>query len=478
MIKIHNIDEVYVWVECDQGIAWELRDHFTFKVPGAHFMPSYRRGGWDGEIRLFDVRTNRIYRGLVPRIEKFCEERDYEFSYDYFNNEFSIKEAWDFIETLGLPFKPRDYQVDAFVHAIREKRLLLLSPTASGKSLIIYLITRYFNTKTLIVVPTISLVDQMTGDFADYGLDTEKNVHKIYSGQDKISDKQIYISTWQSIFSLKKGFFDQFQTVIGDESHSYKSKSLISIMTKLTNAENRIGTTGTLDGLKTNQLVIEGLFGKTRQVASTADLMEKGIVADFSIKCLILKHDEQFCKLATKWSYHEEISYLVGSESRNRFIKNLALSLNGNTLVLFNYIEHGSTLFEMINTNEREVYFIYGKTAGEEREEIRKLMETKKNAIIVASYGTFAVGVNIKNLHNVIFASPSKSRIRNLQSIGRSLRKSDTKSSAVLYDISDDLRYKKHVNYTLGHYEERIKIYVSEKFRFKVYKIQLKEKQK
>lgn len=266
--------------------------------------------------------------------------------------------------------------------------------------------------------------------------------------------------------------------VLVSNCHSYKSKSLISIMTKLTNAENRIGTTGTLDGLKTNQLVIEGLFGKTRQVASTADLMEKGIVADFSIKCLILKHDEQFCKLATKWSYHEEISYLVGSESRNRFIKNLALSLNGNTLVLFNYIEHGSTLFDMINTNEREVYFIYGKTAGEEREEIRKLMETKKNAIIVASYGTFAVGVNIKNLHNVIFASPSKSRIRNLQSIGRSLRKSDTKSSAVLYDISDDLRYKKHVNYTLGHYEERIKIYVSEKFRFKVYKIQLKEKQK
>lgn len=228
MIKIHNIDEVYVWVECDQGIAWELRDHFTFKVPGAHFMPSYRRGGWDGEIRLFDVRTNRIYRGLVPRIEKFCGERDYEFSYDYFNNEFSIKEAWDFIETLGLPFKPRDYQVDAFVHAIREKRLLLLSPTASGKSLIIYLITRYFNTKTLIVVPTISLVDQMTGDFADYGLDTEKNVHKIYSGQDKISDKQIYISTWQSIFSLKKGFFDQFQTVIGDECLSPDTPIMMS----------------------------------------------------------------------------------------------------------------------------------------------------------------------------------------------------------------------------------------------------------
>jgi superfamily II DNA or RNA helicase len=117
---------------------------------------------------------------------------------------------------------------------------------------------------------------------------------------------------------------------------------------------------------------------------------------------------------------------------------------------------------------------VYGKTDVDVREDIRKIVETEKDAIIVASFGVFSTGVNLRNLHNIIFASPSKSRVRNLQSIGRGLRKSDTKSNAVLYDIADDLRWKKHNNYTIKHFLSRIQIYAEEKFVFKVYKIQLK----
>jgi superfamily II DNA or RNA helicase len=123
---------------------------------------------------------------------------------------------------------------------------------------------------------------------------------------------------------------------------------------------------------------------------------------------------------------------------------------------------------------ERKVFFVDGDVETEIREEIRKIMETENDAIVVASFGTFSTGTNIRNLHNIIFASPSKSRVRNLQSIGRGLRQSDGKEMATLYDIADDLRHKKRMNFTLQHFVERVKIYNEEKFPFKIYNIGLK----
>ena len=344
-IVISNVDEVYVRISCDEGVGHELREHFTFQVPGYQFTPQYRARLWDGKIRLYDIRTRQMYRGLVPYIVKFCEERDYEWEYDneVYGEELSLSEAKQFIETLNLPIEPRDYQIDAFVHAIRSRRALLLSPTASGKSLIIYLITRYINAnRTLIIVPTISLVSQLASDFADYGFESDRYVHRIFAGQDKQSDKPITISTWQSLYKLPKSYFKQFDVVIGDEAHLFKAKSLADIMTGLTNAKYRIGTTGTLDGTKTHKLVLEGLFGPVQKVITTKELMDKKVVADFNIKCLLLKHPDAICQAAKNFTYQQEIEYLVLNESRNKFISNLALSLEGNPLVLFQYVEkHG-----------------------------------------------------------------------------------------------------------------------------------------
>ena len=155
--------------------------------------------------------------------------------------------------------------------------------------------------------------------------------------------------------------------------------------------------------------------------------------------------------------------HIITHQKRNNFIKNLVLDLKGNTLVLFSRVEtHGQPLYELINNsiqNDRKVFYVHGGVDAEERERIREITETERNAIIVASYGTFSTGINIKNLHNVIFASPSKSRIRNLQSIGRVLRKGDSKTQAVLYDIADDITHLSRRNYTLNHLIERIKIY-------------------
>lgn len=483
-VSIHNVDEVYVSVRCNEGIAMELRDYFTFQVPGYQFSPQYKARLWDGKIRLFDSRTKKIYRGLVPNIVKFCEEygHDWEYDNEIYDEEFSVKEASDFIQTLGLPYEVRDYQIDAFVHAIRSRRTLLLSPTASGKSLIIYLIMRYLmensNVKrVLIIVPNISLVNQLASDFADYGFVSDKFVHRIYEGQDKQTDKPITISTWHSIYKLPKSYFEQFDLAIGDEAHLFKAKSLVDIMTNLIKAKFRIGTTGTLDGTKTHKLVLEGLFGTVRKVTTTKELMDKGHVANFLIKCLLLKYPDAVCQALKDANYQKEIEFLVLNESRNKFISNLTLSLEGNTLVLYQYVDkHGRILYDMINKKSegRKVFFVSGEVDGDAREEIRHIVEKESNAIIVASFGTFSTGINIRNLHNIIFASPSKSRVRNLQSIGRGLRKSDTKDSATLFDIADDLRYKKRENYTLKHFVIRLKTYTEEKFVFKMYKIELK----
>lgn len=481
-IIIAKKDDVYVTLHCGSGEAMELAEYFTFYVPGYKFMPAYKNKIWDGKIRLFNTLNHSLYYGLTEYVEKFCASRGYTFEYDSSfpkDTEFSVDESIKFIERLGLPFPPRDYQVRAFINAVRKRRLLLLSPTASGKSLIIYLITRFVNDRTLIIVPTVSLVSQMYKDFQDYGFDSDSNIHTITSGSSKETEKSITISTWQSIYKMPKSWFDQFELVIGDEAHLFKAKSLTTIMTSLTDCEYKFGLTGTLDGTQTNKLVLEGLFGPVKQVTTTKTLMDKGNVAEFKIKALILNHSDANKKLLNRKTYQEEMEYLISSNARNKFIKNLSISLKGNTLVLFQLVKkHGVVLNQMISDSVesgRKVFFIHGGKDAEAREEVRRITENESDAIIIASYGTFSTGVNIKNLHNVIFSSPSKSKVRTLQSIGRGLRLGDNKTHATLYDIADDITYGSKENYTLSHFKERMKMYTDEKFEYKIYNIDLKE---
>ena len=481
---LHKKNEAFIQFECDKSTAQELSDYFTFFVPGYQFTPAYKQRLWDGKIRLANLRSFTIYHGLVPYIKKFCEERDYKLDIDpniQATESFSVVEAKQFVDTLKLPHEVRDYQLKSFVQSVRNKRMLLLSPTASGKSLIIYLIVRWLQEadfkKGLLIVPTTSLVEQMYSDFASYGYDSDQYCHRQYAGKDKHTNAFLTITTWQSIYKNDKEYFEQFDFVLGDEAHQFKAKSLTTILSGCTNAKYRIGTTGTLDGTQTHRLVLEGLFGPVYKATSTSELIEKGQLAEFKIKCLILKYADEICKQARDWDYNTEIDYIVQNPIRNDFIRNLALSLEGNTLILFQFVEkHGKDLHNNIKSNagKRHVFFVFGGTDVEIRESVRAITEKESNAIIVASYGTFSTGVNIRNLHNIIFASPSKSRIRNLQSIGRGLRIGDRKTEAVLFDIVDDFRIGKFNNYTLKHFIERVKIYDEEKFNYKFYNIELK----
>ncbi len=488
-ITITKVNEVYGKVECERHVARELSEYFTFFVPGYQFVPAYRNRIWDGKIRLFNLQTSQLYLGLVPYLTEFCDEREYAYSHDLIEDEYSVYHAHKFFDTLNLhsqgkPIGVREHQQNAFIEAIQKRRTLLLSPTASGKSLIIYLICRqlldYQNLKGLIIVPTTSLVEQLYGDFGDYasesGFKNYMHVHRIYQGKEKTTDKAITISTWQSLYKMPPEYFHQFDYVIGDEAHLFKAQSLTSILTSCVNAKYRIGLTGTLDGTKTHKLVLEGLFGPTKKVVTTKELIDKKQLSSFNIKCLVLKHSEEICQQMKDKSYPDELKYLIESENRNRFIRNLAVSLTKNTLVLFQMKKHGKLLYEMIQEKAvgRKVFFVDGDVETEVREEIRRIMELENDAIFVASFGTTSTGTNIRNLHNIIFTSPSKSRVRNLQSIGRGLRQSDGKEIATLYDIADDLRIKKHTNFTLQHFVERVKIYNEEQFSFKIYNIGLK----
>ena len=484
-LTILKKNEVYLQIESEPHVFYELSDQFTFELPGAKFMPQYRNRYWDGKIRLFNINNGQIYVGLLDKIKKFCDDHGYSYSFvdnEYYGTPFEVNEhisyegVKDYITSISK-YAPREYQIEGVFDALRHNRRLLISPTASGKSLMIYSIVRYYverDENTLIVVPTTSLVEQMYKDFADYGWDVGSFCHKIYAGKERETDSQVIITTWQSIYKLPRKYFKRFSVVIGDEAHQFKSKSLISIMTKLDHAKYRFGFTGTLDGTQTHKWVLEGLFGPSYKIVGTKDLMTKGHVAKLDINILLLKHPPQ--KFET---FEDEIQFIIGNEKRNNFIRNLALDLKGNTLILFSRVEgHGRVLFDLINNNileQRQTFFVHGGVDAEDRENVREITERENNAIIVASYGTFSTGINIKNLHNVIFASPSKSRIRNLQSIGRVLRKGNNKTKATLYDIADDATYKSRRNYTLNHLIERIKIYNYEKFNYEIINISLKK---
>ena len=483
-LTVTKKNEVYMKVDSEQHIHRELADYFSFELPEAKFLKRQKRYKyWDGMIHLYSPATGEIYNGLLPHLKTFCNERKYRIYYqgnDWYGD---VQDNNDYISPPGVKsymdkickVKPRDYQYHTVYKALKNNRGLFLSPTGSGKSLMIYAIVRYYcatNKKTLIIVPTTSLVEQMVKDFTDYGWNAEAHVHKIYSGKDRNTNKHIIISTWQSIYKFPKRYFDDVDCVIGDEAHLFKAKSLTGIMTKLHNAKYRFGFTGTLDGSKTHKWVLEGLFGACDNVTRTDDLIKKGFLSKFRIKVLLCRHEYKYFE-----DYHAEMDYIVDNDKRNNLIKNLVTDIDGNTLVLFNYVEkHGEPLYELINSSvgkTRKVFIVHGSTDVTDREEVRSITENEDNAVIIASYGTFSTGINIKRLHNIIFASPSKSRIRNLQSIGRVLRKGEGKHIATLYDIADDISGRRD-NYTLRHLYDRLQIYKEENFKHEIIRLDLR----
>lgn len=491
IIKIRKLNEAFMKIEADQGVMRDISEHFTFFADNYKFMQRYKIGMWDGKIRLLNLLTGQIYVGLIPRVLEVCKSLNYKVVFenidDFAPNSITKYDLEDWVKTLNLPFIPRDYQFKSLYDMVKNKRMVVLSPTGSGKSLIIYMFIRWFlseypDEKLMLVVPNVSLVHQMYHDFEEYSRknlwNVEKYCQKIYSGQEKEFESNIVITTWQSIYKLPPSKFFVFKGIISDECHLAKATSLISILEKSKNAEYRFGTTGTLDDININELTLCGLFGEVKSHVTTKTLIDNKQLSSFRIKYITLKYPEEQCKEVSKMEYVDEIDYILDHEKRNKFLKNLCKHLTGNTLILYTYVEkHGIVLSDIFSDIEgKEVFFIHGGVNATLREDIRKDVEGKDNCLIVASYGTFSTGVNIKNLHNVVFASPTKSKVRSLQSIGRGLRLGDNKDGCILFDICDDFSTKRKTNYMVKHGIERLKIYYKENFDIEMVNIKFVEK--
>jgi len=491
-ITIEKVNHVHLRVFSDPSVEQELSDFFTYEYPGARFTPQYKARLWDGKVRMYDMYRKSLYVGLLRYVQEFAERNKYELQ--YVNNvvtttDITPEQVMEYAKWLnpmghGKPIEIRDYQVEAVTEAIRNERILLLSPTASGKSFIIYTTMRHHleaGRKCIIIVPTTSLVEQLFADFEDYssanGWKPSYHCQKLYSGFSKDFTKDVLITTWQSVYLQPKSWFQNFDVIFGDEAHQFKAKSLTTVMEKMDQVQYRVGTTGTLDNKKIHRLVLEGMFGPVHRVTTTKELMDTNRLATLNITCILLKYDDPTRQSRNKNLYQDEMSFIVSNEKRNNFIRNLALNCKGNTLVLFQYVEkHGKVLHELIQEkahDERKIFFVFGGTATSDREAIRHITESESDAIIIASYGTFSTGINIPSLENVIFASPTKSKIRNLQSIGRGLRLKNGKTECNLYDLADDLHWKSWKNHTLNHFAERVKTYAEEKFTYKLVEVNI-----
>jgi len=515
-IFMKKLSESFLQVYSDDyGIMEEINDHFKFFVSGARFMPKFKAKIWDGFAHLYNIREKQLPCGLLSHLIKFCEVNKYDLigADDVIppGEKITSPQLHKFIQKLNLhsggkAITPRDYQIKSCELALQKERLILQSPTASGKSLVLYILMRYFllrNKRCVIIVPTTSLVEQLYTDFEDYSSgnkwDVESNCHRLYSGKTRDFEKPVLISTWQTIHSMSSGaaarqpatsqFFLSWDVLIGDECHKFQSSALMEITKKLTNSRYRIGTTGTVQDDKVSKLQLEGTFGPIHKVISTRELIDKNQVSDLSIKCILLKHHnipetyDRAIRGDKKKDYFTELMYLVTNEKRNTFVSNLIRVCRGNTLVLFQLVEaHGLPLYQMISDqlgDSRKIFYISGSTPVDERESIRKSLNEYKDAVVVASVAILSTGVNIPSIENIIFASPTKSKIRNLQSIGRGLRLNPGKTKCNLFDIGDDLTYRpfgknRKTNYTMSHFKDRIELYGKEEFDFDIrtYKIE------
>ncbi|CAL9957230.1 DNA helicase [Vibrio phage K567] len=503
-IKIEYFDESYVRIVAEPSIMHEMIDYFSFLTDGYKFNPKFKMGIWDGKIRLMTYQGHLPY-GLVGQARAFASNMMYSIESDerLEPKQKITREDFDaWIASLDIyagdtKIEPYWYQLDSVFHGINNQHALLNLPTSAGKSLIQSLITRWFlenmeeDQKVLVIVPTTALVQQMRDDFLDYRLFSHEDIYQIRGGVDRdaIGNASIVVSTWQSAVKQPKEWFDQFGMLLVDECHLATGKSLDGIIKKMTYCTFKLGLTGSLRDGKANVLQYVGSFGDIFRPVSTAQLMEEGQVTDLKINCLMLEYPQPLRDEMKGCSYQEEMKFILENKHRNRYLIKLAYNLSAkkgeNTLLLFKNIKHGKLLYEALKTiyDPEKVFYVSGETKTDDRTHVKKIAEDIDGAIIVASYGVFSTGISIKKLHNVIFAHPTKSKIINLQSIGRILRKHGSKVTAKLFDIIDNLAIKPkrknakkpytHVNYTMKHGMARIELYNQEEFRYAVRKVDL-----
>lgn len=494
-IKIKKINHAFLKIDSSMDIAMQLSESFSFYVDGYKFTPLYKMGKWDGKIKLFNIGNRTIASGLYDKVVEFSKTNDLSFEVI---NDFSITgvEAPNYktpnttsesilsymeslnLHTRGVPIEIRGYQVEGVLVCIRDRQAIIKSSVGSGKSMILYCVCRYITEvlgmRVLLIVPTIGLTTQLRGDFKDYssgnGWDADTNIHLISAGADHSVHKPIVVSTFQSLAKTESDWLNDFGAIITDEGHSITAKSFQNIYGKATKVPFRLACTGTLHDTKCNMLTMQGLTGPVYSIAETKDLIEAGQLVPLKIKSISLEYESGICKAFSKTTYEEELNWIVTNPKRNKFVAKMASKTVGTTLVFFRFIEHGETLLGLIKAivgDSRKVYFINGGVSAADRESIRHLANAE-DSIVIASFGTMKAGVNLPAIENIIISHPIKGGITFSQSLGRGLRLKEGKTHCNLYDIGDNLSYKKKVNHTYRHFGSRLETLARDGYNFEI----------
>lgn len=450
----------------DPTVISLIREYFS--VPN----PAYRSNVPYVSSRLYCITPGGKFEiGLLKEIIAFLENKHYAFKVDQevyklfkpgFNNFNTI--------TLKIPF--RGYQEKAIHSSVSQGRGMIILPTASGKTLVmagliqsILPLLKVPNPKVMVVVPSIQLVEQTSDDFLNYGLE---GITK-WSGNNKPDfSKNIIIAGTQILLSKSSdlSILNDIDLFLCDEAHGIRRGNNINKIFSLLKTPHKFGFTGTMPSSLIDQWNIIGKFGPINYEEKTIDLKNQTFISNFQIIILKIKHPRTL-SFHNNFNnptlmYQEELEFLINDDRRNEIISNLALNLPNNTIIMADRIQHGILLeskLKNLNKNNRQIFFIQGSTEMEERESIRKIMNDNNDIIVIAISKIFSTGINIPNLHNVIFGSAGKAKIKIMQSIGRALRLHPTKKSANIFDIADDTKYSKI------HLKERKKLYEQEKYK-------------
>ena len=521
--KVNNIYARFVWLGRDPNestyanLMSFLDGSYAIHPPNYQYDPRFqnrRFTRYDGKVHLFKKEIGVLPLGLVQEaiellnINGFNVKISNSISLNFLNDKYDESSIDRFIEEFtNKKFKPHYFQIDALKAAIKHKRILFESPTGSGKSLIIYLVVRYLmwlhrndDFRFLIMVPSITLVGQIFKDFkVDYGWDKLDDKVGIYHS-DGLPDeylretltKQIMISTYQSVDKLlakDNTFNDKFNFVLLDEAHKAKkeSKVIVKLLNSCKNAEYRFGLTGTIPKNDLFEKTLEGCFGKKNVLVETKELQDNGILS----KCRVVKveipytvESVKFMK-TTKVKYDEEVELVRLNKSKlysiSKLIKNGKITPTENTLILCNGIENGE-LDDIVNHLKKyhpnfDVEVIHGKIKAKERDRIINSMGERQGVIIVATYSTMSTGVNIKNLHNGVLASSLQAYETIIQTMGRLLRKHDSKELATLYDLVDDIKVTMRTgniwrSYVNTHWKKREEYYIEKGFPIEYFRLE------
>lgn len=482
-----------LFLETDNDSLWQAA-YETLRYQD----PTFERNAWskwDGTVRMFNKKNGTFPSGLLSMMLKLC--RDYEDKVDIepllknLVRDISREDIQEWVDNLnvssgGNPIKPYDYQVEALYYSVKYTRYLALAATSAGKSLMQYMKARFWldmmadEAKILIVVPTLQLTQQLYKDFKDYsqlnGWDTDAYVHVAGDGVSPYTRKRIVICTWQTLKNQDREFFQPFNFLMGDEAHTFSSESLDYISSSCINCWQRVGLTGTLRRNDPNHKIrVCKIFGDSKRLVTTKQLQDRGLATKTVVNMIVMSYPtEQRRKWRNDCTLEKETKIICGYEPRNKILVNLGRKLKGNSLFLFNNIEtHLEVVKEEMIKAGLKPFVIHGDISVEEREEIKRYMETHDDVILLASYGTTSTGISIKKLHNLVFAFPSKSNIRIQQSIGRMLRIHDSKDIAFIYDLIDEMKFDGRRNRTMEWAAERLDIYREEGQTIKTIKVDI-----